>query len=450
MGTKFKKFLLIITSAFLLTLISGAASLWAQDLPLVTMKECIEKGLKNDPSIVRSEANLTYAKNNIWGSYGSFLPSVSVSWGYNWNSRPSQVDIIEEQEGDSVVARPVYSNSSYGSGLSISQNLFNGFSDYFTWRANKQSQKSSEMSLDAQVLTTVYNLKTSYFNVLKTMKLADVQKKALERSDEQLRITETRYELGSAALSDVLKAKVSNGEAKLNLISAENNFKVAMAQLNQLMGEDITRQYRVDSTVSAKDVDYTMQSSIDYAMEYNPELKSYEYAMNSSKNGVKSAWGGFLPSVDFSWRASWYQPKDFEFGGIFRDNRSHSYSISVGFNIFDRFATKRQISNAKASYNTDKFNYYNFINGLQLQVTESYLNYEKAMLSKDVSDDKLASAQEDYKLAQEKYSLGAATILDLLDAEVSLKTAENDVIESEYNLNLAIADLEQAMGKSNY
>ena len=450
MGARFRNYLLMITTVFLLSLITGAASLSAQDLPLVTLEECIEKGLKNDPSIVRSEANLTYAKNNIWGSYGSFLPNVSVSWGYGWNSRPQQVDAYDTIINDTVVTIPVYSNENYSSGLSISQNLFNGFSDYFTWRANKQAQKASEMSLNTQVITTVYNLKTSYFNVLKTMKLADVQKKALERSNEQLRITETRYELGSAALSDVLKAKVSNGEAKLNLISAENNYKIAMAQLNQLMGEDITRQYRVDSTVSLREVDYTMQSSIDYAMEHNPELKSYEYSMNSSKNSVKAAWGGLLPTVDFSWRASWYQPKEFDFGGIFRDNRTHSYGISVGFNIFDRFSTKRSISNAKATLNTDKFNYYNFINSLQLQVTESYLNYEKAMLSMEVSNDKLASAQEDYKLAQEKYSLGAATILDLLDAEVSLKTAENDVIESDYNLNLAIVDLEQAMGISNY
>jgi len=439
--------ILLLATVINLTFVSGLA---AQDARLLTLDECIEKGLNNDPQIVRSEANLTFAKNNIWGSYGSFLPNVSVGWGYDWNKRPSQVGVVEVPDGDSLVAVPIYSNESYSSGLTISQNLFNGFSDYFSWRANRNSKKSTETSHQSQILITVYNIKTNYFNVVKAKKLANVQRKAMERSNEQLRITETRYELGSAALSDVLKAKVSHGEAKLNLISAENNYKISKANLNQLIGEEINRQYSVDENVSLKQIDYTIEQATGQALENNPQLRSYKYSMNSSKQSVRSAWGGFLPSVNFTYRATWYQPSEFDFGGIFKDNRNYSYGVSVSFNIFDRFFTKRQVSNAKAQYNTDKFTYHNYVNGLKLEVTQSYLNLEKAQLSMEVSNDKLASAQEDYKLAQEKYTLGAATILDLLDAELSFKTAENDVIESEYNLNLAIANLEKAMGISQY
>ncbi len=282
------------------------------------------------------------------------------------------------------------------------------------------------------------------------MKLADVQRKAMERSEEQLRITETRYELGSAALSDVLKAKVSNGEAKLNLINAENNYKIAMAQLNQLVGEKVSRQYRVDTTASVREVDYTLDNSIAYALENNPLLQAYKYSMDSYKNSVRSAWGGYLPSLDFRYSVSYSQPEAFAFGDMFKMNHNYGYGLSLSFNIFDRFYTRNQISNAKADYNTAEFAYHNYLNGLELEVTESYLNLEKAQLSMEVARDKLASAQEDYKLAQEKYSLGAATILDLLDAELSLKTAESDVIESEYNLNLAVANLEKALGITEY
>jgi outer membrane protein TolC len=223
-----------------------------------------------------------------------------------------------------------------------------------------------------------------------------------------------------------------------------------MAQLNQLIGEDVGRQYRVDTTVSVRETDYTLDNSITYALDHNPLLQAYKYSMDSYKNGVRSAWGGFLPSLDFRYSVSYSQPESFEFGEMFKKNHSYGYGLSLSFNIFDRFYTRNQISNAKADYNTAEFNYHNYLNGLKLEVTESYLNLEKAQLSMEVARDKLASAQEDYKLAQEKYSLGAATILDLLDAELSLKTAESDVIESEYNLNLAVANLEKALGVSDY
>lgn len=421
-----------------------------QEAPILTLKECIQKGLKNDPDLVRADQSLRNINNTLWTDYGAWLPSVSTGVGYTWNSRPQVVEYKEVTEGDSTFTVPVYTNESYSSSISLNMNLFNGFSDYFGLRADRQTKKSIQENYSGQVLNTVYSIKTGYYNVLQYMKLADVQRKALERSQEQLRITQTRYDLGSAALSDVLKAKVSLGQAQLDLINAENNYKVSVANLNYLIGEPIDEQYRVDTTVGVREVNYTLQGSIDSAMSKNPTLQSYKYSMDASQNGVRSAWGGFLPSINFSYSTSWYDIGKFQAGGLYSNNNTYRYGVNLSLNIFDRFVTKRQVASAQAALNTDKFVYHNYKSSLKLQVTQSYLNLEKAQLSIQVSRDNLASAQEDYKLAQEKYTLGAATILDLLDAEVSLRTAESNVIESEYNLNLAVADLERALGKFEY
>jgi outer membrane protein TolC len=64
-----------------------------------------------------------------------------------------------------------------------------------------------------------------------------------------------------------------------------------------------------------------------------------------------------------------------------------------------------------------------------------------------VAEETVASATEDIKITQEKYNLGAATILDLLDAQVSLKRAEVSLISVDFDLNRAIASLEKSMGK---
>jgi len=440
--------IIMFTLAFILTALLPSQTLNAQDdLPLLTLEECIEKGLNNDPDIVRAEQSLSQINNTLWTDYGSFLPSVTTSLGYNWNSRPTVAEYIETPDGQPI---PVYVNESYSTSLNINQNLFNGFSDYFTLRANRHNKRAVEKNYSNEVINAVYDIRTGYYEVLQTMKLADVQRKALERSREQLRITETRYELGSAALSDVLKARVSEGEARLNLINAENNYKVAMANLNYLVGIDIEQQYRVDSSVIVRETDYTLENSLAVAIDNNPTLQSLKASLDASRNSVRAAWGGFLPNLNFNFSTSYYQAGAFEFGDIYSANHNYRYGLTLSLNIFDRFLTKRNVSTARASLNTDKFNYHNYVNNLKLLVTQSYLNLERAQLAMEVSGDKLASAQEDYKLAQEKYSLGAATILDLLNAEVSLKTAESDLIDSEYNLNLAIASLEKALGTIEY
>ena len=162
----------------------------AQDLPLLTLDECIQKGLKNDRNLVQSEEDLKKAKNNIWSSYANFLPYISLDFDYYKSSDFISYDFVEvyDEEGDSMIVQQLFIDQKYGTSLRISQNLFSGFSDYFGLKASKSAEKSTQKWYENQILATVYNLKVSYFDVLKSMKLADVQKKALERSDEQLRM----------------------------------------------------------------------------------------------------------------------------------------------------------------------------------------------------------------------------------------------------------------------
>ena len=69
-------------------------------------------------------------------------------------------------------------------------------------------------------------------------------------------------------------------------------------------------------------------------------------------------------------------------------------------------------------------------------------------LGHDTGDSLLvAAAQEDVNLAREKYNLGAATILEVLDAEVSLKQAQTNQVQALFDYNLAISRLEKAMGR---
>jgi len=81
------------------------------------------------------------------------------------------------------------------------------------------------------------------------------------------------------------------------------------------------------------------------------------------------------------------------------------------------------------------------------EVKTAYLEIEQYKEKKSVAEENVDAAEEDLKITQEKYNLGAATILDLLDAQVSLKEAQVSVIQADFDLNLAVAKLENAMGK---
>ena len=81
------------------------------------------------------------------------------------------------------------------------------------------------------------------------------------------------------------------------------------------------------------------------------------------------------------------------------------------------------------------------------EVKIAYTDIEQVKQQREVSTENVKAAEEDLRITQEKYNLGSATILDLLDAQVSVKQAQVQLIQAEFDLNLAVAKLEKAMGK---
>ena len=76
-----------------------------------------------------------------------------------------------------------------------------------------------------------------------------------------------------------------------------------------------------------------------------------------------------------------------------------------------------------------------------------FLDIGKLREQNNVSTENVEAATEDLKITQERYNLGAASILDLLDAQVSLKQAQVQLIQADFNLNTKVAELDKAMGK---
>jgi len=84
---------------------------------------------------------------------------------------------------------------------------------------------------------------------------------------------------------------------------------------------------------------------------------------------------------------------------------------------------------------------------VQHDVTAAYDGYVTSKASTDLAIDGLAVARENFRVQQSRYGAGATTILDLLEAEVSLSAAEAQLVQSRYSSRLALAGLEAILGR---
>ena len=119
----------------------------------------------------------------------------------------------------------------------------------------------------------------------------------------------------------------------------------------------------------------------------------------------------------------------------------------MNWNIFDGFFRERSLTSAKVGLNNARAALADQQNLVKQNIKTAFYDIEQQSEAKKVASENVAAAQEDLKITQEKYNLGAATILDLLDAQVSVKQAQVNLIQADFDLNLGIAQLDNAMGK---
>jgi outer membrane protein TolC len=213
------------------------------------------------------------------------------------------------------------------------------------------------------------------------------------------------------------------------------------------IGLDPREEHVFSTDYRVREYKGSLDDAVAFGMEHNPGLLGSAKTADQARHTLRSAKSGYLPTVSAfaNFRKSdgtQAFPFAVEFG-----SKSYSYGFSVSFNIFDGFTRESRVSRARVDRNNALAELADERNLTISKVKTSFLDIEKSKKQIEVSQENVAAAEEDLRIQQEKYNLGAATILDLLDAQVSLKEAQVALIRVQFDLNLAIARLENAMGK---
>jgi len=446
-----------ICSLLLLTNL-GLAQTETVSPKVFSLDQCVELAVKNNATLIAAKNSYNVAKSDVWTGWGRLLPNVNSDIGYSrrisWNpggrERYAILDTMPPYilgVVDAVVPPGIGKTKSYSASISAGQNWSLGGYDFYSIKEKNATRDSKGSSYQLARQELILSVKQAYFDVLKAKMLLGIQEKALKRAEEQLKIAQTRYDLGSASFSDVLKAKVLHGDVKLALITAENTLKLTKASLNSWMAQNVDLPIEIEENLSQPTFDYSYEDALKQAIVENPNVNIARLSLSSAEAQMGMARSGFFPNFNLQGSYSWSNQDLDEIKYIRRRNYDWNLSASISFTIFENFTRKQNLSYAKANLNSSKENLRQTKNDVALQLKQAFLGVQQAQEKTSLTKDKLQSAQEDLDLMQEKYNLGAASILELLDAEVSYKQAESDQVQALYDYNLAVAQFEKAIGK---
>ncbi len=437
---------ILIVAALAITFSGTGQTLQAEEL---TLDQCIDIALTNNGSrqygLPSARESYHRAKQGVWSAWGDFLPSLS----HNYNYRHTRFgDVTYDPTIGQFISIPeeAQTSTSWSNGFTLSQTFFDGGANFYRIAQSYHTRAAQEENVRGAENDLILGVKEGYFNLLKSHKLVEVQEAAVERAEEFLKTIESRYELGSASLSEVLKARVQLGTEQLELLRRENDVEVGRAGLNTILNRSVETEITVSDISGEEPEVMSYQDAAEQALERSPAVQIARANMRIAKDDIGIARATLFPS--FSWSISRsFSPRErndlLDFDGRFA---TWGISASLNFSLFNGFHRKTAISNAQVGVKYTSEQLEQAEKAVAFAVKQAHLGVELADETRNLAEQTEVSAQEDFNLAQEKYHLGAATILDLLDAQVSLTRAQNDRVNALFDYLIAVARLENAVG----
>jgi outer membrane protein len=418
----------------------AAVPLRAQDR-VVTLADAIKLAERTQPSMVQAQGDVRTAAAQRRNAWGTFLPSLSASSSASefFSEGTSRVDPITGQltTGNST-------NRSVSTSLSASVDLFTGFRR----GAELQAAKAGQVQADASLVDTRFQqaLATTnvFFDALSAAQLVGVREASVRRAEEQLKVAVSKLHAGSATRSDSLRSLVTLGTARLNLIEARTDLATAEANLARQIGDvgriraaDDSSFHRVLTTIDTVGLRNEAESR-------SPRIQTAVATASVARANVRASRSAYWPSLTLGANTGWNASRNDDYDFL----NQRGVSLQLSWQLFNRFDRELAIAQREASFDVAQATAEDERRAVQAELTARLAELDAAHSKIDITVTSVAAATEDLRVQQERYRLGASTIVDVLTSQEALNQAEVDVVNARFDYLRAKAQLDALIGRT--
>lgn len=411
----------------------------------VTLEEAIALALRSQPAIIQARGDLDVAYAGKREAIGSYFPTLSFSSGISQNS-PNRWNTQTQQY--IIGTRTV----SYSTGVNASLTIFDGFSRLAETKAAGATITSADATLTNQRFQVTLQTKQAFFNALAAAELVKVTGTQVARAEQQLKISKDKLAAGSAIRSDTLRTTVELGNARLQLLNAQAQLATAEANLARLIGADGSVHAGgapVLPDVSGLDTAALRQEVV----SASPSVQAADAQARAAGAQVGVSRAQYMPTITASFSPSW--------AGAQNDvwlspssvttwpqlGTSWSLRFQLNWPLFNGFTRETAMSRSLASRNAAEARAAEARRAANANFTQQLAALDAAAQQLIIAQASRAAAEEDLRVQQERYRLGAATIVDVLTSQVSLGQAEVSLVQARLAVLTAKAQLEALAGR---
>jgi outer membrane protein len=399
----------------------------------VSLPDALRRALDADPDMVQADGTRRTAGAARMTALGSFLPNVTVSGAVSKNS---------QQRFDQNSQQLIPPIPNFSTGLSANIDLFTGFRRVANLRSTGASIDAAEAGVVSQRFQVQLATKQAFYNALATEELVRVAEAQVRRTRQQLQISVEKLRAGSATRSDSLRSTVDYGNARIALLQAQANLATAQAQLGRQIGVDQPVRAVPDSVLPALPDTSTLRAGV---LSSAPQLQQAEAQARAARANVWAARSPYVPSLNLSFGSN---RQDTIFSNALVANEVHNWRVGLSWTLFNGFNREQANVSARVQRDVAEAQAADTRRLVSAQFTQQMATLTTAQVQIEIAGANLAAATEDLRVQQERYRVGAATILDLLTSQAALTQAEVNSVQTRFNYLIARAQLEALVGRT--
>lgn len=421
------------------------------------LEDALRIALEQNVNIRLAQNSVESAENNVTSAYGSYIPQLYAGASFNRTgvSSPPTIQSIGGIPFPTQRTETYY--NTYRTGFGVTYTVFDGF--------NREANLSTAITTEDQARyqyhrtrqQTAFTVQTAYLNVLRNEQLVKVAEENLKRDRRQLeRITESN-KVGASSLADVYRQQSVVANDEVNLIGAQNTYDKSKADLMNLLALDPEVEYTIadeaiDDQIKQQGAGYETVQKFDElsrrALETRPDYKSSMVGVDLAENGITRAWSLYYPTVSvsggFSTNAQEFIP------ATTWGNRASNVGLTLSWQLPEIFGSLSRVQNAYISKRSADLQLEQKQRDVRVEVKKALLDLEAARKQLEATQKSLVSAEQDRRVAEERYNLGAGTLLDLYVANANYVNAQASNVNANYNFIIASRNLEFVVGDRGY
>jgi len=423
-----------------LLFVLAAGAVFAQQ-PAITLAEAIRRSERVQPDMIRAAADVRTAGARLRSAWGSFLPTLSASSSASdfFSEGPPRIDPVT-----GLLVPGNSSNRSLTTSISASVDLFTGFRRGAELKAARASENAADASLvDArfqQALTTT----NQFLDALAAAQLLRVRETSVRRAEQQLKVSVAKLRAGSATRSDSLRSLVTLGNAQLDQLTTRTDLAAAEANLGRLIGEIGRVRAADDSAFYVVLPALDTQALRQEVQSRSPRVQSAAAAVTAARATARASRSSYWPTLNFNANTGWNGSRVNDYDLL----NQRQLSFSLRWNLFDGFERELTIAQREADVDVAEASASDAQRAVQADLELRLAEMDAAKARIEITQTSVVAAGEDLRVQQERYRLGASTIVDVLTSQEALNQAEVDVVNARFDYLRAKAQVEALIGRN--